>query len=156
MQKEQGSCYFNWAERSAQTMNSHPCEGWLPLPNIDSMCTPVYARMCVKGELCGFQRGWSHCSLVTMVTRFSGPQGGKSEKVGVGGARRVQGIMRSVSCDKTIYIKTGMFWVFMATYKNKFEAFKKKKHPQSPQRADTSVCRGKRQELFMCLSGNTP
>lgn len=32
-----------------------------------------------------FKGGWSHCSLVTMVTRLSGPQGGKSEEVGGGG-----------------------------------------------------------------------
>lgn len=38
-------------ERSRRTMTSHPCEGWLPLPHADSMCTPAYARMCVRGEL---------------------------------------------------------------------------------------------------------
>lgn len=42
--------------------------------------------------------------MVTMVTRLSGPQGGKS---GGGDEKR-----RSVSCDKTIDIKPGMQFGF--------------------------------------------
>lgn len=73
----------------------------------------VCSHVCERGTVMVFQRGWSHCSLVTMVTRLSGPQGGKSEEVGRGGARRgVQGIMGSVPCDKTMYIKSGMFGFF--------------------------------------------
>lgn len=84
-----GWCYFNWAQRGAGRLwtVTHVRDGCHYLTQI--ACARKRMLACVwKGNSDGFQRGWSHCSLVTMVTRLSGPQGGKSEEVGVWGEAR--------------------------------------------------------------------
>lgn len=75
-----GSCYCNWAQRGAGRRPSQEHSTTWRMSAITSYRQHVYVCMCAHvwwGKCDGFQWGWSHRSVVTMVTGLSGPQGGK-------------------------------------------------------------------------------